>query len=154
MPHIHDKIDFTVEVFVVYKNKVLLRMHDKHHIWLSVGGHIELDEDPIQAALREVREEVGLDVKIIGSKPPLDDEFDYKHLITPRHLGCHLVNEKHKHITFVYFAVSLSNEIKNSIMKHEQMETRWATKEELGTMGLRPNILFYATEALKELSGK
>ena len=31
------------------------------------------------------------------------------------------------------------------------METRWATKEELKAMGLRPNILFYATEALKEL---
>jgi len=53
MSHIHEKIDFTVEVFIVYKNKVLLRMHDKHHRWLSVGGHIELDEDPIQAAMRD-----------------------------------------------------------------------------------------------------
>ena len=45
MPHIHDKIDFTVEVFVVYKNKVLLRKHDKYKLWLSVGGHIELEDD-------------------------------------------------------------------------------------------------------------
>lgn len=54
MAHIHEKIDFTVEVFVVFQNKVLLRKHDKYKIWLSVGGHIELDEDPNQAALREV----------------------------------------------------------------------------------------------------
>ena len=61
MPHIHNKIDFTVEVFIVYDNKVLLRKHDKYGMWLSVGGHIELDEDSNQAALREVKEEVGLE---------------------------------------------------------------------------------------------
>ena len=64
MPHIHEKIDFTVEVFIVHKDKVLLRMHDKYHLWLSVGGHIELDEDPVQGIIREVKEEVGLDIKI------------------------------------------------------------------------------------------
>ncbi len=62
MPHIHEKIDFTVEVFIVYDNKVLLRKHDKYKKWLSIGGHIELDEDPNQAAIREVKEEVGLDI--------------------------------------------------------------------------------------------
>ena len=40
LPHIHEKIDFTVEVFIVYKNKVLLRMHDKVKKWLGPGGHI------------------------------------------------------------------------------------------------------------------
>ena len=63
MPHIHEKVDFTVEVFIVYKNKVLLRMHDKHHAWISIGGHIELGEDPEESAIREVKEEVGLEAK-------------------------------------------------------------------------------------------
>ena len=67
MPHIHEKVDFTVEVFIVYKDKVLLRKHDKYGIWLSVGGHIELDEDPVQAALREVKEEVCLNIELIDS---------------------------------------------------------------------------------------
>ena len=62
MPHLHEKIDFTAEVFIVYQNKVLLRKHDKYKMWLSVGGHIELDEEPNQAAVREVKEEAGLDV--------------------------------------------------------------------------------------------
>ena len=65
MPHIHEKIDFTVEVFIVYKNKVLLRMHDKVKKWLGPGGHIELHEDPWKP-LREVKEEVGLTVELIG----------------------------------------------------------------------------------------
>ena len=64
MPHIHEKIDFTSEVFIVYQDKVLLRIHDKYGRWLSIGGHIELDEDPVQAAIREAKEEVGLDIEI------------------------------------------------------------------------------------------
>ena len=67
MPHIHEKIDFTVEVFIVHKDKVLLRMHDKYKKWMSVGGHIELHEDPVEAAHREVKEEVGLDIELVGN---------------------------------------------------------------------------------------
>ena len=64
MPHIHKLIDFTVEVFIVHKHKVLLRRHDKYKKWLSIGGHIELHEDPVEAAIREVKEEVGHEPQI------------------------------------------------------------------------------------------
>jgi 8-oxo-dGTP pyrophosphatase MutT (NUDIX family) len=151
MPHIHEKVDFTVEVFIVYKDKVLLRMHDKFKIWLSVGGHIELDEDPIEAAIREVKEEVGLDIKIIGDVPVFDDD-NYTYLVTPKYLGKHEVNDNHEHIVFVYFAKSNTDVISDSILEHEKgSEIKWVTKEELLKMDLRPNVLHLATEALKEL---
>ena len=156
MPHIHEKIDFCVEVFIVYKNKILLRMHDKYKIWLSVGGHIELDEDPIQAAIREVKEEVGLDIKIIGdAHGPLsghENNRGYKYLIPPRYLGRHPVSDTHDHVAFVYFATSDTDVIVNSLSEHEQSETRWVSKKELDIMDLIPNVRFYAMEALKELS--
>lgn len=60
MPHIHERIDWTVDVLIVHEDRVLLRKHDKYKVWLMVGGHIELDEGPEEAALREVQEEVGL----------------------------------------------------------------------------------------------
>ena len=53
MPHIHDKIDFTVAIFVVHEGRVLVIHHRKLDRWLPLGGHIELDEDPEQAALRD-----------------------------------------------------------------------------------------------------
>lgn len=53
MAHLHGRIDFTVAVFVVHQNKVLLVHHRKLNRWLPVGGHIELDEGPEPAALRE-----------------------------------------------------------------------------------------------------
>lgn len=158
MSHIHEKIDFTVEVFIVYKNKVLLRKHEKYDIWLSVGGHIELDENPIQAAIREVREEVGLEVEIVGGKKGIGDgspkNKGYQDLIPPKYLGIHPANHTHKHIVLVYFAVSKTDKILDPTDNKEIAETRWVTKEELKKMNLVPNVLFYAEEALKELGEK
>jgi 8-oxo-dGTP pyrophosphatase MutT (NUDIX family) len=152
MPHIHEKIDFTVEVFIVHNNKVLLRMHDKYHIWCSVGGHIELDEDPIQAAHREVKEEVGLDIVLVGKDIPIFDNDDFKVLMPPVYLGRHRTSQTHEHVVFVYFATSATDQITDPLSEHERAETRWVTKEELATMDLVPNMRFYAQEALKELS--
>ena len=150
MPHIHDKIDFTAEVFIVHENKVLLRVHDKFKYWLSIGGHIELDEDPNQAAIREVKEEVGLDVKIVGLAEGGDSSF--KALIPPRFLGRHRVTDTHEHIAFVYFATSDTDIITDSINEHEIAETKWFSMEDLNNTELVDNVKFYALEALKELS--
>ena len=153
MPHIHEKIDFTAEVFVVHKNKVLLRKHDKYKIWLSVGGHIELDEDPNQAAVREVKEEVGLDVVIAGQISDVEEADDFKELIPPKFLNRHRVSNSHEHITFIYFATAENDEViqgQNEISD----DIHWFTKEELDdvTYGIRENIKYYAKKALEELA--
>lgn len=156
MPHIHEKIDFCVEVFIVHKGKVLLRMHDKLKIWMSIGGHIELDEDPVQAAYREVKEEVGLDIYIAGVAEGIIDQEEknrgYTYLIPPRYLGKHPVSDTHTHIPFVYFATSDSDVVADSVLDHEKgVETRWFSKEDLEKVELVPNVYFYATKALEEL---
>lgn len=153
MSHIHEKLDFTVEVFIVHKDKVLLRKHDKYKIWLSVGGHIEPDEDPNQAALREVKEEVGLDVELFDNrkeKPPQDDTHD---LIPPRFVNRHHINEHHEHVTFVYFATSETDMIVASAIEQSE-ELKWFTKVEVSDQkyALKPNIRFYAEKALTELT--
>ena len=153
MAHIHEKIDFCVEAFIVHENKVLLRMHDKLKFWLSIGGHIELDEDPIEAIHREVKEEVGLDIKILGEADGPQDGTKY--LIPPKFLNRHHIGkEGHEHVVFVYFATSDTGNITQSLNEHERSETRWVSIEELKNMDLVPNVRFYAEEALKELSDK
>lgn len=157
MAHIHEKIDFCVEVFIVYKNKVLLRMHDKFNLWLSVGGHVELDEDPVEAAHREVKEEVGLDINIVGDAYGPRDEQEkndgYKYLIPPRFMGRHPVKDNYEHVVLVYFATSETDVLNDSVLDHEKgAETKWFSKEDLENTDLVPNIKFYAMEALKELS--
>lgn len=155
MPHIHKLIDFTSEVYVVYKNKVLLRKHDKLGIWLSVGGHIELDEDPNEAAIREVKEEVGLDVVLDNSlriyNPP--PGVSIKELIPPYFLNRHQFNSVHQHITFVYFAKSLTDKIYESKKTEKSPEIKWFTKEELEkSTEIKDDIKFYALTALERLS--
>lgn len=152
MPHIHEKIDFTVEVFVVYKDKVLLRLHDKHGIWLSVGGHIELDENPNQAALREVKEEVGLDIKLFKDPKQFErKEENYEELIPPKFMNIHRISPTHEHVTLTYFGISETDQV---VPEKEGDKWLWASKADLETLDLSPSIKFYAQKALEELSQK
>lgn len=146
MSHIHDKIDYTAETFIVNQNRVLLRRHDKYDIWLSVGGHIELDEDPNQAAVREVKEEVGLDIKLIGDTSQFEEK-DYRELIPPRFLNRNRINPTHEHITLTYFARSQTDDITSD------EECRWFTREEIESnqYGIKDSIKFYALRALEVL---
>ena len=156
MPHIHEKIDFTVEVFIVYQNKVLLRKHDKYNIWLSVGGHINLNEDPIQAAIREVKEEVGLDIKLADDLLAFKKQTDtYRELIPPKFLNRHRINDSHEHVTLIYFATSSTDKVNiPEPEKSHSVEWKWFTKEELdkNTCGIHDDIIFYANRTLRELS--
>src|SRR5918912_4015114 len=58
--------DFTATTFVVHEDRTLLLHHRKLAMWLPPGGHIEPHELPDQAALREVREESGLEVELLN----------------------------------------------------------------------------------------
>lgn len=156
MAHINDKIDFTVEVFVVYNNKVLLRKHDKYKMWLSVGGHIELYEDSNQAALREVKEEVGLDVQLYHDDSyPLIKQERYQELIPPQFMNRHRINDSHEHVTLVYFATANTDTLTLSETEKSD-KCKWFTRDELidPQYSLNDNIKMYAQSALEKLADK
>jgi ADP-ribose pyrophosphatase YjhB (NUDIX family) len=134
---------------VVHSGKVLLRKHDKYGIWLSVGGHIELDEDPNQAAIREVKEEVGLDIELIGQRLFGQDEPNRKELISPIGLNRHNITPMHEHIAFIYFGKSASDKV---IPEKETDVWKWCVENEIdGLPGIPAEVAFYAKKALKEV---
>ncbi len=152
MPHIHEKVDFTVEVFVVYNNKVLLRKHDKYGIWLSVGGHIELDEDPNQAAVREVKEEVGLAIKLFDTREYHEETESFKELIAPAFLNRHRINDSHDHVSLIYFGIATTDRVTND--SDEVSEAlHWFTSADLGSKEyeILDRVKFYAKSALENL---
>ena len=149
MPHIHEKIDFTISVFIVHNNKVLLRKHDKYNIWLGVGGHIELDENPNEAALRETKEEVGLEVQLICLKElPVYSRPNHKELIPPEYMNIHNINESHQHVDLIFFATSNSDQV---IPENKDDVWEWFNANEIDNnkYDLREDIVFYAKKALE-----
>ena len=60
---------FTVSGFLVEDGRAALHWHRKLQIWLPPGGHIDPDEDPVQAVIREVREETGIAAEIVPHTP-------------------------------------------------------------------------------------
>jgi 8-oxo-dGTP pyrophosphatase MutT (NUDIX family) len=153
MAHIHEKIDFTVVVFVVRDGKILLVHHRGLDKWLPLGGHIELDEDPEMAALREAQEESGLDVELLGERPPTD-EPGTRALIAPRFLDIHRITDTHKHIGMMYWARPRRGSV--TLASAEHHDIRWCAAAELD--GLRPAmsnaVKWYCRKALEEIQGE
>ncbi len=42
------------------KTKALMIFHKKYNQWLQAGGHIEINEKPLDTAIREAKEELGI----------------------------------------------------------------------------------------------
>jgi 8-oxo-dGTP pyrophosphatase MutT (NUDIX family) len=151
MPHIHDKIDFTVAVFIVRDRRVLVILHRKLGKWLPIGGHIELDEDPEQAALRESLEESGLEVELLGDRPPTT-EPGTRALIAPRFLDIHRIHATHEHIGMIYFARPIGGSV--TLAAEEHHDIRWCSAEDLERLDppMSGAVKWYCLKAIEEVS--
>jgi 8-oxo-dGTP pyrophosphatase MutT (NUDIX family) len=149
MAHIHEKIDFTVAIFVVHQDKVLVIHHRKLQKWLPLGGHIELDEDPEIAALREAKEESGLDVELVGERPPTT-EPGTRALIAPRFLDIHRISDTHEHIGMIYWARPKHDQV--TLAAEEHLDIRWCTRADLDALQppMSNAVKWYCLQALKE----
>ncbi len=152
MAHIHEKIDFTVAIFVVHHSKILVIHHRKLERWLPLGGHIELDEDPEIAAVREAKEESGLDVELIGERPPTTGPGT-RALIAPRFLDIHRITDAHEHIGMIYWARPLGGKI--TLAEDEHLDIRWCSAAELDELkpAMSESVKWYCLKALEEIKG-
>lgn len=153
MPHIHDKIDFTTQALIVHEGRVLLRLHEKYGKWLGVGGHIELDEDPVQALHREVKEESGLEFEIIGGRTA-DFQDGATDLPAPRFMHRMTVEPGHDHVDLVYIVKAVTTDIKPDASE-KPTTFKWFTPEDLADpqYHLEDHFRHYASEAIKIASG-
>ena len=150
MAHIHEKIDFTVAIFVVQNDRILLIHHRKLGKWLPLGGHIELDEDPEIAALREAREESGFEVELLGERPPTT-EPGTRALLAPRFLDIHRITETHEHIGMIYWARPKSGNM--TLAPEEHHDIRWCSREDLDVLkpAMSNAVKWYCRKALDEI---
>jgi 8-oxo-dGTP pyrophosphatase MutT (NUDIX family) len=152
MAHLHEKIDFTVAIFVVHDKKILLIHHRQLDKWLPLGGHIELHEDPEQAALREAKEESGLAVELLGERPPTTSPGT-RALIAPRFLDIHRISATHEHIGMIYWAKP-KNSAQVQLATAEHHDICWCSLADLDKLKppMTDAVKWYCRQAIEEIS--
>jgi len=94
---------FTVSGFVVDGNRTALHWHRQARKWLPPGGHVEPNEDPVQAVLREVLEETGLQAVVVPTRSPVPLGSS-AHVPAPVAILINDISDgPHQHINMVYF---------------------------------------------------
>jgi 8-oxo-dGTP diphosphatase len=101
-----------VTAYVIHENKFLMlkRNHDPK-VWGPPGGRLHPDEDPEQGLRREIREECGLEIGILGVAGT------WFGAIGPHH-----------YLSIDYLAHSETENVK---LSHEHSEYMWSTMHDL-----------------------
>lgn len=121
--------------YLVKDNKVLLVHHKKFNKWTPPGGHLEENETPDQALIREWKEELNLDIDII---PAYKSAFTGDANATPVPMPFHIDLEREgfdvPHIGF-FFYVKLKDDTQiMDVLKSELHDAQWFSKEDLVTL--------------------
>jgi 8-oxo-dGTP pyrophosphatase MutT (NUDIX family) len=100
---------FTATAYVVENQRILLIYHRKLSKWLPPGGHVDLNELPTEAAIREVFEETGYHVELISQENIWIERLNANSFHRPfmcmleeipARPGC----PAHQHMDFIYLA--------------------------------------------------
>ena len=142
MPHIHTEsgqFDQTVSMLIIRTDgteaKVLLHRHLTLGKYMQFGGHIELDENPWQTIIHELKEEVGYEIsqlKILQPKNPLKTlRGGLIHPIPFGYNSFKVSSEQNHFHTDAIFAFTTDEEPKFSIGEGESKDIRLFSKMDL-----------------------
>lgn len=144
------KREFTATAYIFDKQKILLIYHRKLLKWLPPGGHIEENETPPEAALRETLEETGLVIELIKQENTWVNQlnassFERPYLCLLEEIPAYKDIPTHQHMDMIYIARPLQQQ--TNITPSEKM--RWFTLSELLELQLEVDIF---TETLQVIS--
>ena len=126
---------FTVSGFLSHEGRTALHWH-RLGLWLPPGGHIQPDEDPIEAVVREIEEETGLAATVVPTTRLYPHELP-RQLPPPVTIGVYDIDEPgspHQHIDFVYFTRPASGAA--LALPDNGEGWRWVDAETLRTAGV------------------
>ncbi len=121
----------------------LLHWHEKNRMWLPAGGHIEPDEDPPQAALREALEETGLSIVILPTSAPYSyqepPQLPSPVTIMVEEISATPSEEAHQHLDMIYFGRLNGQSDVKEVSLPSANPWRWVSAEALrNNDGLAP----------------
>ena len=141
---------FTASSWVLNKEKtkVLMIYHNIYQSWAWTGGHTDGESDLLQTAIRELREETGVqNVKILD-----DNIFSLEVICVNGHVKKGKYVSSHVHLNLTYLLEVDENE-KLQIKEDENSNVRWIPIEEISKKvnekWIEENIYHKLNEKLK-----
>lgn len=141
--------DWCATAFVVWRERVLLHRHAKLDAWLPCGGHVEPGELPDDAAVREVLEESGVAVELIGEHALSVPEP--RQLVRPRGVQLEGIMPGHEHVDLIYLARPREPYAGGIPRQVEDPSLGWYGREDLAGMQLSDEIRAWCELALREV---
>lgn len=144
---------YTATTYVVEGDAVALHEHERLGKWLPPGGHVDRDELPHEAAVREVREETGLDVDLVARVEDVASPT-VESLPQPQHLQLADVNVYdgevgHQHVDFVYYARADRRAIEPAAGELSGDAWQWVTAGELASDRFDPDVTDIGRRAIE-----
>lgn len=118
--------------YLIKDKKVLLVHHRGFNKWVPPGGHIEEDETPDQAVIREYKEEVGLDIDVVAA---YESAFAGDTNATPIPMPFHIDLEREgftvPHMGYFFYVKLRKADQEIIVQKEELYDAKWFAKEDL-----------------------
>lgn len=122
------------------RGELLLIERTDNGLWALPGGAQDLGESVLQAARREVREETGIEVEIIGLSGIYSD---------PRHVIAYDNGEVRQEFSLCFRAKPVGGELRAS---SESRQARWISPDSLPDLDIHPSMRLRITHALTRQS--
>ncbi|MFA9517264.1 NUDIX hydrolase [Halopenitus sp. H-Gu1] len=146
---------FTATVYLVNDDATALHEHDRLGIRVPPGGHVDRDELPHEAALREVREETGLEADLVADVAPIEGP-NGRGIPEPAHLMLYDINVDadgrigHQHVDHLYYAHVTTRGIDpNGDDEIAADGWEWYTAEELCSGSFDADVVELGCEAIE-----
>ncbi|MFW5916984.1 MAG: NUDIX hydrolase [Halorubrum sp.] len=151
---------FTATAYIVNGGATALHAHERLGVRLPPGGHVERDELPHEAALREVREETGLEAELVATESSITGP-NTRGIPEPAHLMLHDINVHengsvgHQHVDHLYYARVDSREIAPD--GDDEVDSdgwQWYTSAGLAESDLQRDVIDLGREAIAAVDGE
>jgi 8-oxo-dGTP pyrophosphatase MutT (NUDIX family) len=148
---------FTTSVFIINNFESNLQLvlihHKKFDRWMVPGGHIESFENQVEAAIREAKEETGLNIKLFSFLHAENKVNDAEWILPPEYFYQQLIpvstkEDSHYHLDFAYLA--FANEAEFNFNSKETKAIKWVDLEKALDFNLFEGTRFIIQEIISK----